>query len=366
MVDIAGNTEGDIVTLDTGAGMNAYNSARPGGAFLKLDEYIKGYTLDDGTSLEKDIMLIDDMKRGGHYIALPYIWFVAPHTFYRKSHFQDAGLSDSDIKTWDGFRASAIKLTRDTNGDGKVDKYGFGHPVYPEVLSRWWHMHWLWTAGGGIFPEEKGPYTAENLIFNSQENIFAVEYLVDLLGKAAPPGNKQLFELYPMFWGGDLTIAHVALWGIAIFEEQMKPEGSFKTDLGIAPFPAANYKGRLRQPVYVAWGNPIAISSRCKYPDIAFDFIAFLHSREVQKKVSVTAAPVNKMTLEQDYPKDYPAQSAYIELAKNYKFRLVPDIPQWNEFDNILQQAMNSALLGAKSPKESLDWGQSEMAKALK
>lgn len=366
MVDISGNTEGDILALDTGNGMTAYNSARPGGAFAKLDEYIKGYTLDDGTSLEKDIMLMDGMKRDGQYIALPFIWFVAEHTFYRKSHLKDAGLSESDIKTSDGFRTSAIKLTKDTNGDGNIDRYGFGHPVYQESLTRWWHMHWLWTAGGGIFPKEKEPYTAKNLIFNSPENIIATEYLADLLKKAAPPGDKKYFELFPMFFNGDISMLQVALWGIPFVKEGMQPKGSFENDLGVAPFPAFNYKGQLRQPVYVAWGNPLAISSRCKNPKIAFDFIAFLHSKEVQKREGVSVAPVNKKTLEQDYAKEYPFQYDYIKMARNYEFRIAPDILPWTEFDKIVQQAMNSALLGAQTPKEALDWGQSEMVKALK
>lgn len=365
-VDITGNAEGDIVALDTGAGMNAYNNLRTGGAFISLDKYIPGYTLKDGTSLEKDIMLIDKMKRDGHYIALPQNWFVAPHTFYRKSHLQEAGVSVQNMKTWDEFKTGAIKLTRDLNGDGTIDRYGFSHPVYPEVLSRWWHMHWLWTAGGGIFPKENPPYTAENLIFNSPENVFAVEYLTDLIKKTGPAGNKKLFELYPMFWEGSLSMVHVAIWGISLMKENMQPSGSYDTDLGMFPYPAANYKGQLRQPIYVAWGNPLAISSRCKYPEIAFKFIASIHGKEVQRRLSIWSAPVNKITLSQYYKNDYPKQYEYIELAQKYEYWIVPDIPQWSRFDHIIQESMNAALLGIKSPKEALDWGQNEMIKALK
>ena len=45
--------------------------------------------------------------------------------------------------------------------------------------------------------------------------------------------------------------------------------------------------------------------------------------------------------------------------------RSVPDIIQWNEFDHIIQQSISDALLGTKSVKDALDWGQQEMAKAL-
>lgn len=363
-VDIIGNAEDDIVTLDTGSGMYGHYRLRPGGTFISLDDYIEGYILEDGTSLENDIMLMDQMKRDGHYIALPHNWFVATNTAYRKSHLKDAGVSVEDMKTWKGFKEGAEKLTGDLDGDGRIDRYGFGHPVYPEVLSRWWHMHWLWTAGGGIFPNEKPPYTAENLIFNSPENVFAVEYLVDLIKKASPPGNKKLFELYPMFYAGNLSTVHVAIWALSLLEDNMKPEGSYETDLGYFSFPAVNYKGKLRQPVYVTWGNPVAISTRSKHPDMAFKFIAFLHSKEVQRRLSLWTAPVNKMVLSTFYKQDYPKQYEFIEMS-NFEYRIVPDVPQWSALDHIIQQAMNTALLGLKSPKEALDWGQTEMIKVL-
>jgi len=364
-ISIVSNTEGDIVALDTGAGMNAFYHLRRGGSFISLDDYIKGCVLEDGTSLEKDIMLIDQMKRDGHYIALPYVWFVAENTAYRKSHLKDAGVNVEDLKTWKGFKEGAEKLTRDLDGDGTIDRYGFGHPIYPEVISRWWHMHWLWTAGGGIFPKEKLPYTPENLIFNSPENVFAVEYLRDLVKKVNPPGNKKLFELFPMFEKGDLSMVHIATWTMVLLKNDMEPKGSYETDLGLFPFPGVDYKGKFHQPVYVGWGNPLAISTNCKHPDIAFKFIAYTHSKEVQGRLGAWAMPVNKSVLETSYKKDFPDRYKFVKMALPYELRIVPDILQWNEFDHIIQQAMNAALLGLKSPKEALDWGQAEMAKAL-
>ncbi|MEJ2166535.1 MAG: sugar ABC transporter substrate-binding protein, partial [Desulfobacterales bacterium] len=47
--------------------------------------------------------------------------------FYNTEMFKAAGLDpDKPPKTWDEFLTYAQKLTRDTNGDGKVDQWGFG------------------------------------------------------------------------------------------------------------------------------------------------------------------------------------------------------------------------------------------------
>lgn len=362
-LDIASGVEGDIVTLDTGAGIMGYYSQRAGGAFIDLGSYIKGYVLPDGTKLEKDVMLIDSIKRDNKVIALPYIMFAAPMTAYRVSDLKAAKVDPKELSTWDGYLKAVKKLTRDTNGDGKIDKYGFGQPTTAETVSRWWDMHWLWTAGGGIFPKEEGPYTADRLIFNSPENVYAVTYLKSLIDAAAPKGDKNLTELHTMFANGAISTVQIASWTLANFQNEMK-KADYDNDIGMAPFPTLQKDGKTMKPVYVSWGNPLAISSKSKHPKEAFDFIAFMHSKAAQKREMVRAAPTNKLVYD-DYAKLFPKQASLIKESQNYEMRQVPDIVQWNQFDHIVQESMKSALLGTKTVKEALDWGQQEMIKAL-
>ena len=220
-LDIASGVEGDIITLDTGAGLEGYYAQREGGAFIPLDDYIKGYVLEDGTSLEEDIYLIDSVKKNGHIVALPYIMFTAPMTAYNKAYLEEAGIDPSELSTWEGYLAAAKALTKDTNGDGTVDVYGWGHPTYVETLSRWWHMHWLWTAGGGIFPNEEGPYTADRLIFNSEENVRAVKFLKEMLDATAPTGLRTVSDIHAMFANGSIATCQAAIWTLANFQAMM-------------------------------------------------------------------------------------------------------------------------------------------------
>jgi multiple sugar transport system substrate-binding protein len=360
-LDIASGVEGDIITLDTGAGMYGYYSQREGGAFLPLDKYIKGKVLEDGTSLEKDVYLINSVKIDGRIVGLPYIMFSAPMTAYSKSKLKAAGLTPADLSTWDSYYNAAKKLTVDTNKDGTPDVYGWGHPTFVETLSRWWHMHWLWTAGGGIFPKEQGPYTPDRLIFNSPENIKAVEFMKKMYHDTAPQGTKTVTDIHAMFANGSVATCQAAVWTIANFKSMMTPD-QYENDLGFAPFPAYSAD---KKPVLVSWGNPVAISTNCKHPDEAFEFIAYLHSKYAQKLAMRRAAPTNKLVYA-DYAKIYPKQAAFIQSCQNFEMRSVPDIKQWNQFDHILQESISSALLGTRSVKDALDWGQNEMIKALK
>jgi multiple sugar transport system substrate-binding protein len=361
-LDIASDSEADIVAVDTGAGITSYDSARPGGAFIALDKYIKGYVLKDGTSLEKDILFLNQTQRNGQTIALPYISFYAANTVYRKSVMKEAGIDPKKLETWSGQLEAAKALVK--QGNGTPERYGFGHPTAVDVLTRWWTMHYLWTAGGGIFPMEKGPYTADRLIFNCKENVKALEYLVKLNKAAAPVGDRKYSDLWPLFENGSLATMQAALWTLSNLQQDMKPAGSFESDLAMAPFPVYDLDGQKRPPVYTTWGNPLAVSSVSKHPKEAFDFIAFMHSVEVQKRDCIAASPVNKKVLPY-YSKLYPAQGAYVNTAIKYEMRSVPDIPQWGQFEVILTQTFNAALVGAKTPQEALDWGQAELVKIL-
>jgi multiple sugar transport system substrate-binding protein len=363
-LDIASGVEGDIVTLDTGAGLMGYYSQRPEGAFIPLDDYIKGYTLPDGTRLEDDVLLIDSVKINGNVVALPYIMFSAPMTAYRKSILADAGVDPKELLTWSGYFKAAKKLTQDTDGDGKVDIYGFGHPAFAETISRWWHMHWLWTAGGGIFPKEMPPYTPDNLIFNSSENIAAISFLKKMLEETAPSGQKTVSELHSMFANGALATVQIATWTLGNFEAMMS-ESDYMNDIGMVPFPIYDLDGENRAPVYVSWGNPLAISSNCEHPKVAFDFIAFMHSKEAQKLAMRRAAPTNKLVYD-DFAQVKPKQAEFVQKAQEFEQRIVPDIVQWNQFDRIIQESIKSALLGTTSVEHALVQGQVEMEKALK
>ncbi len=47
------------------------------------------------------------------------------------------------------------------------------------------------------------------------------------------------------------------------------------------------------------------------------------------------------------------------------ELRMVPDIVEWRELDNIIHRSLEDAFLGTKSVKDALDWGQSEMVKVM-
>ncbi|PRX29505.1 L-arabinose-binding protein [Orenia metallireducens] len=93
--------------------------------------------------------------------------------YYNKELFEKAGVSPESIKTWEDFIKVGKKLTKDTNGDGKIDQWMTGVPTSDfmtfNVMSN--------QLGSNVFDKD------ENIILNRPENVKVLKYMQDLVHK---------------------------------------------------------------------------------------------------------------------------------------------------------------------------------------
>ena len=66
----------------------------------------------------------------GKQVALP-LFHGASVIYSRTDLLAAEGIDPASLTTWDSLRAAAKKLTKDTDGDGRVDVWGFGMPLAP-------------------------------------------------------------------------------------------------------------------------------------------------------------------------------------------------------------------------------------------
>lgn len=355
-VDIAIGGEADIVTLDSGDGFSAYYTIRQGGSFTPLGKYLNSYVSKDDTDLG-DVDLLDSYQIDGQIVALPWFTYAAPVTVYRKSLLKEAGIDPTDLAQWTTYYEAAKKLTRDTDKDGKIDVYGFAHQTEGSTLIRWWTMPWLWQMDGGIFPSENGPYTADRLVWNSDANVQACEYLSKMINECGPKGKYTVIDAYQLFANGNLATMQASSWCFDAYERIMGADYA-REDIGVVQLPSNGE----RLPVTTTWGNPLAISTNCEHPQEAFEFIAFLHGEFAQNLLP--RIPVNR-TARATYAEKHPFQAGALDMVLKSELRSVPDIIQWRELDNIIQKSLENAFLGTMPVKQALDWGQQEMIKTM-
>lgn len=148
---------------------------------------------------------------------------------YNKTMFEEAGipLPDKDKPyTWDEFIDVAKKLTKDNDGDGKMDQYGTGFNV------NWALQSFVWSNGADWVNEDATKVTIDDPKF-----IEALQFFVDQQNKyqiTPSIGDAQTLDTYQRWLKGQLAFFPVGPWDMAAFKEQLK----FEYDL--LPWPAGS------------------------------------------------------------------------------------------------------------------------------
>ncbi len=238
---------------------------------------------------------------------------------YNKTMFEEAGipLPDKDKPyTWEEFISVAQKLTKDTNGDGKMDQYGTGFNV------NWALQAFVWSNGADWIDESKTKVTIDDPKF-----IEALQWFADHQNKykiTPSIGEAQTLDTYQRWMKGQLAFFPVGPWDMGAFKEQLK----FEYDL--IPWPA----GSTGKSATWIGSLGIGVGSTTKHPDEAAELAMYLSAdqegqqalvdAQVQLPNSVEVAeawaedtnikPENKrefLDIINDYGRGFPAEHTY-------------------------------------------------------
>ncbi len=145
------------------------------GALADISELVPEELIDSFLPSAKAMITTEDGKIDG----LPQEgcnWAL----FYRKDLFEEAGLDpEKPPKTWDEFLECAQALTKDTDGDGKTDQYGYGWPVQAENASDYW-VNFMQMCGADISVYEDGVWSSKLSDDAAKEG---TQLMVDLVQK---------------------------------------------------------------------------------------------------------------------------------------------------------------------------------------
>lgn len=142
------------------------------GAIMPLDKWIAR----DLNQKEYVWPMFEATYLYGHYYAV-VAGVRASAVHYNPDLFDQAGVAHppaeypSNNWTWDIFVNTAKKLTRDTNGDGKIDVFGFCG-----VRSGDWWPTMVWNNGGEIFD-----YKTQRFLMAEPAAVDAIQYWADLI-----------------------------------------------------------------------------------------------------------------------------------------------------------------------------------------
>ncbi len=229
------------------------------GALLPLDDYIAAW---DGKDDVYDKIWELTKYSDGHQYYMP-LQMVILYLYYRTDMFDELGLKVPTTRA--EFLDVAQKLTRDTNGDGVTDVYGFGIRG-ARGGHDWWGTFVL--SSGAQFFDENG-----NSGLTTPEAIAANQWFIDLYRKykVSPPTTPSdgFQEIIANMKSGKtaMTIHHLG--------SAKDLEAVLGDKLSAAPVP----KGTMGS--WTSFGDEEnAVFAATEVPDAAFKWASFLAEAE--------------------------------------------------------------------------------------
>ena len=268
---------------------------------------------------------------------------------YNVKLFKQFGITPP--RTYSQFLAVAKKLTRDTDGDGRVDHWGVGM----EMKNTWWKRFDdilpLYTAA----TRGKGLVEGDKVIFDRPEMVNAFKFVRTLFAENYVP---RTFFAGDMFLRGKVAIFRGSGPAIADLDAKIAVTPTLKGfTYDFMPWPVPDdYKGATH-----GFGDikSMVVFSSCKHPAAALKFLQYLTSPEADNTLMTTVSQVpmrrNLFTTEPFATtlKKRPKMATLARMVPH--LRGTDDTIHLVEIYDILSQAFEAgAVLGLKPPEQAV------------
>ena len=261
--------------------------------------------------------------------------------FYNKQMFREAGL-DSFPTTWEELEQMSSILTRDKDGDGKNDQYGFIVEPSVEMVMPFVYQN------GGYFQNPDG-----TLGITDDPFIEALEYYYGLYKK----GVATMAQDEGVAWNGDAfgrgicAMAVSGGWLIPFLKDNF-PE----LEYGIVPLPAGKQKAT------VAFTTAYAMPKSTSFESEAWQLMNYLVGKEGMAKWTSTgiAMPTRRSVANVNGLYDHPILGVLMESAEYAK----PFQVQYSErgFEEVVV-AFQAIFYSDKEPRAAMEDIESQIRK---
>jgi multiple sugar transport system substrate-binding protein len=298
-----------------------------------LDAYVEGWA--GKGDMPENMWSLTAVKDDDSKYVIPF-QMVTLYMYYRVDLFKEAGLELP--KTYEEFLAVAKALTKDTDGDGKIDQWGYG-------MRGARGGHDMWNTFAGFFDRQG------NINPDKEAVIKGCEWYANLFKewKVAPPSAPtDGFAEYT----GDFRAGKTAMiiHHIGSFDSMVKALGD-KVAATVVP---EGMNGGWT--TVVPEGNAILKGADDEKKAAAFTFISWFAEKDQNERwcKEVGSVPVLKSVGAMPYFQDDPFQKASIESLKYGG--VLPRVPATAEFiESVWPTTFQRLLLGEITGEEAVD-----------
>jgi multiple sugar transport system substrate-binding protein len=254
-----------------------------------------------------------------------------------------AGLDPSNPpKTWDDFAAWAEAMT-----DKDAGVYGTAMLAKKDETGTFLFLPWILQNGGSI---DK---------LDSPESIEALAFWRNLVDQGWAPKsavNDGFAEIYQQFTTGKAGMMISGTWNAA----------SIGTDAPNLQWTVAELP-YTKQPASSLGGENWAVFASAKQQDGAWDFLKFVTDPAYGTKLTdcMGYMPSRKDVLAQVAERSADDTTMQVFLKQMESAAARGPLPNWSEASAVIQDALQAALSGQKSPEQAMQDAASQMASIL-
>ena len=255
--------------------------------------------------------------------------------YYNKTMFDKYGVPYPDENwDWDDYLAASRKLTRDTNGDGRIDQWG--------TSQNWWQSY-VWANGGEIISKDN-----TRCLLDQPEAIKGLQWMADLRNKYhVAPTAKDMADISSgkLFTNGQTGMYFSGSWAVPlVFDKDIK--GAFEYD--VAPVP----KGPVCRATFYG-GASYAVLRGSKHKELAWELVKFMVSKESlrERAIKEQVVPSRRSVAESNAFLDLPGPPKHRKVfldAIEYG-RALPRVPCSEEMNSIIGNELNNLQIGKET-----------------
>ncbi len=258
--------------------------------------------------------------------------------YYNERLFREAGIVDTNGKarppaTLEEFLEAARRLTKDTDGDGRPDRWGF---AFTWLRTNW--ITFISQFGGSILNAD-----LTRSAINQRANVEATQLMADMITRCRIAPKPEGFDSWMGFRQGRVAMAIEGIYMLSSLEEQKGLE------YGGAPVPRFGRR-------MAAWGGSHVMCMPRKLPDdrvkLAWRFMRYLsdHSLDWAEGGQI---PIRKSLLKHPRFLAMRVQRAFARELPYVVFE--PASHKSTEIMPFYDAAIESSLLGLQTPQEALN-----------
>jgi multiple sugar transport system substrate-binding protein len=264
---------------------------------------------------------------------------------YNTRILRDAGVPSLPT-TYSEFLSAAASVTRDRDGDGRVDQWMLTIDYFPIWYKRLFDYLPLYLAASNGQPLFEG----RRVMFDNQSSVAIFRFLHECFARGYAP--RQSFQ-GDVILDGRVAAKFVGPNNIGHLERYRSPD--FEYDYGPIPRP----DDASGQPVSYADPKSIVIFKTCRHPSEAWEFIKFMISKrnDLRFLELTSQLPIRMKLLEDeafvDYFKRNPKLVKFAEQLPTA--RNIESIAELKEiFDAIAQEVEGSVVFNLKPPEQAV------------